>query len=452
MSKKAYHCKIITVNKKIYMKKIILSLAFCLAFVFLFGQTANAQTAQKDVNIYFFWGDGCPHCANEKIYLKYLEDKYPFVTIYDYEVYNNGENKALLKEIGSAMDVNIAGVPFTVIGEKYFIGWSDNTDLKLNMEETIKCVQENKCGDVIAEIAGITNSTTNGLPQSFDDYMASHSEEPIIEEENLIAESEDGAQYELQPVALIPETIKVPIIGEINIKNLSLPIITIIFGALDGFNPCAMWVLLFLISMLMGMENKKRMWILGVAFLVATAGVYYIFMAAWLNLLLFIGFIFWIRFGIGIVALLGGSFNLKEFFKNPEGACKVTGTEKRQKVFQKLKEITQQKSFWLALIGIILLAFAVNLVELVCSAGLPAVYTQILALSNLSTWQYYAYIGFYILIFLLDDLIVFFVAMTTLHITGATSKYSRFSHLIGGIIMVIIGLLLIFKPGWLMFG
>jgi thiol-disulfide isomerase/thioredoxin len=435
------------------MKKIILSLAFCLAFAFLFGQTVNAQTASKDVNIYFFWGDGCPHCANEKIYLEYLRDKYPFVTLYDYEVYNNGENKDLLKEIGSAMDMNIAGVPFTVIGEKYFIGWSDNADLKLSMEETIKCAQENKCGDVIAQIAGITNPVTNGLPQSFDDYTESHGEEiPIVEDENLIATAEEKPLYELTPVSLIPETIKVPIIGEINIKNLSLPIITIIFGALDGFNPCAMWVLLFLISMLMGMENKKRMWILGIAFLVASASVYYIFMAAWLNLLLFIGFIFWIRVGIGAVALLGGGFNLKEYFKNPEGACKVTGTEKRQKVFQRLKEITQQKSFWLALIGIILLAFAVNLVELVCSAGLPAVYTQILALSNLPTWQYYAYIGLYILVFLLDDLIVFFVAMTTLHITGATSKYSRFSHLIGGILMIIIGLLLIFKPGWLMFG
>jgi len=435
------------------MKKFILSLAFCLTFIFLLGQTVSAQTAPKDVNIYFFWGDGCPHCANEKIYLEYLENKYPFVTLYDYEVYNNGENKNLLKEIGSAMDVNIAGVPFTVIGEKYFIGWSDNTNLKLSMEETIKCVQENRCGDVIAEIADITNPATNGLPQSFDDYTESRDEEPImVEEDNLATTAEETSPYELETVSLIPETIKAPIVGEINIKNLSLPIITIIFGALDGFNPCAMWVLLFLISMLMGMENKKRMWILGSSFLVATAAVYFLFMAAWLNLLLFIGFIFWIRFGIGAVALFGGGFNLREFFKNPEGACKVTGTEKRQKVFQKLKEITQQKSFWLSLLGIILLAFAVNLVELVCSAGLPAVYTQILALSNLNTWQYYTYIGLYILIFLLDDLVVFFVAMTTLHITGITGKYSRFSHLIGGILMIIIGILLIFKPGWLMFG
>lgn len=449
------------------MPKKILLFIFVISLLIIPGRSVFAQE-KNDVNIYFFWGDGCPHCANEKIYLEYLTNKYPFVTLYDYEVYNNGENKELLKEIGSAMDINIAGVPFTVIGEKYFIGWSDNTDLKLSMEETIKCAQESLCADVISEILNEKNTENLDIPLSYEAYLESYGIKPAnaseiknaensANEDILISPIEElsvieNDKIQLQPVSLIPEKIKVPIFGEISIKNLSLPIITILFGALDGFNPCAMWVLLFLISMLMGMENKKRMWILGSVFLVASASVYYIFMAAWLNLLLFIGFIFWIRAGIGIVALLGGGFNLKEYFKNPEGACKVTGTEKRQKVFQRLKEITQQKSFWLALGGIVILAFAVNLVELICSAGLPAVYTQILAMSNLSTWQYYAYIGLYILVFLLDDLIVFFVAMTTLHITGATTKYSRFSHLIGGILMIIIGLLLIFKPGWLMFG
>ena len=107
---------------------------------------------------------------------------------------------------------------------------------------------------------------------------------------------------------------------------------------------------------------------------------------------------------------------------------------------------------YLALVGIVVLAFAVNLVELICSAGLPAVYTQVLFLSNLARWQYYFYILFYIFIFMLDDLLIFFIAMTTLRLTGLTTKYSRWSHLIGGILMLIIGLLLIFKPEWLMFG
>jgi len=128
------------------------------------------------------------------------------------------------------------------------------------------------------------------------------------------------------------------------------------------------------------------------------------------------------------------------------------GSKKKQKVFDKLKKVTQKKQLGLAVLGMIILAFAVNLVELVCSAGLPAVYTQVLSLANLPTWQYYLYLIFYILIFMLDDLVVFFVAMTTLKMTGLNNKYSRFSHLFGGILILIIGLLLIFKPEILMFG
>ena len=84
-------------------------------------------------------------------------------------------------------------------------------------------------------------------------------------------------------------------------------------GALDGFNPCAMWTLLFLISLLLEIENRKRMWILGTAFIVASASVYFLFMSAWLNLILFLGFVIWIRMFIGIMALLGGGYSLKEF-------------------------------------------------------------------------------------------------------------------------------------------
>lgn len=210
--------------------------------------------------------------------------------------------------------------------------------------------------------------------------------------------------------------------------------------------------LLFLISLLLGMKDKKRRWILGSAFIGASAFVYFLFMAAWLNLLLFIGFIVWVRILIGLVALGGGGYNLKEFFTNKDSGCKVTGGKKRQAVFEKLKSITHQKQFLITLGGIILLAFAVNLVELICSAGLPVIFTQILTLSNLSDWQYFGYMLLYIFIFMLDDLFIFFTAMITLEMTGISTKYSRVSHLIGGILMAIIGLLLIFKPELLMFG
>ncbi len=170
-----------------------------------------------------------------------------------------------------------------------------------------------------------------------------------------------------------------------------------------------MWVLIFLISMLLGMKDRKRMWILGTAFIISSAFVYFLFMAAWLNLFLFLGFLIWIRIIVGLFATGVGIYNIREFFINKNAECKVTGNEKRRKTLEKIKGITQRKELLIALFGIILLAFAVNLIEAICSAGLPAIYTQILSLSNLPLWQYYLYILLYLFIFMIDDLIVFFI-------------------------------------------
>jgi len=404
-------------------KKLILLL---LSIIVLFGfilKTEKVLAVEKEVNIYFFWGKGCPHCAEEKVFLKKLENKYPEVKVYDFEVWHNNENRQLLIEVGKKLNANVSGVPFAVVGEKYFVGWYDEKSTGAAIEDAVQCALRDGCRDVVGKL------------------LAQKTEEKT-------QEKECGCEEEKSP---IPQKIKVPFIGETETKNLSLPVLTVVLGGLDGFNPCAMWTLLFLISLLLGMKDRKRMWILGGAFIVASAAVYFLFMAAWLNLLLFIGFIVWIRAAIGLVALGGGIYNLREFFVNKAG-CKVASDEKRQRVFEKLKTITQKRQFWLALGGIIILAAAVNLVELICSAGLPVVFTQILALSNLARWQYYLYMLLYIFVFMLDDLFVFFAAMITLQMTGITTKYTRFSHLIGGILMVIIGILLIFRPEWLMFG
>ena len=194
------------------------------------------------------------------------------------------------------------------------------------------------------------------------------------------------------------------------------------------------------------------MWILGSTFIIVSALAYFLFLAAWLNLFLFLGFIRVIRVVIGLVAIGSGGYHLKSYWQNRDGSCEVVDDEKRAKIIDRLRKITEQKFFWLAVLGIVGLAFAVNLIELVCSAGLPAIYTQILALAKLSTPGYYLYLLLYIFIFTLDDLLVFIIAMTTLQAVGISSKYTRWSNLIGGIIIFILGILLIFKPGWVMFG
>ncbi len=406
------------------MKKTFLTAILLVLTLFTFGSPnqAKAETIkdinENNVNLYFFWGEGCPHCEKEKPFLEKMDEKYPKLDVHSYEVWGSSENRNLMIEFGKKIDANVSGVPFTVIGEQYVIGWMDEKNTGAQIEEAIICAINNSCRDIGVEING----------------------------NNYGKESTTGKE------SSIPETLTLPLVGEIETKNLSLPILTFIIAALDGFNPCAMWTLLFLISLLLGMENRKRMWILGTTFIVTSAAVYFLFLAAWLNLLLFIGFILWVRIIIGLVALGGGGYYLKEYFFNPNAGCVGTGGEKRKKVFEKLRKLTHERNFWLAFFGIIILAVAVNLVELICSAGLPAVYTQILTLTDLAKWQYYGYLLLYILIFMLDDLLIFLIAMITLKMTGLSDKYSRISHLIGGVGMVIIGLLLLFKPEWLMFG
>ncbi|MBU0646125.1 hypothetical protein KJ611_01445 [Patescibacteria group bacterium] len=378
-----------------------------------------SEPEAQTVNLYFFRGEGCPHCADEELYLKELVKSYPEVAVKDFEIWYSAENRNLMKEVANLMQANVTGVPFTIIGDRYWIGWQNNYGT-----EFVKAIENIKSGETADPVGDLLKGKIEEAPTPVD--------EPEAER--------------------VSKTIDLPLIGEINSASFSLPVLTIIIGALDGFNPCAMWTLVFLIGLLVNMENKRRMWVLGGAFIFTSAAFYFGVLAAWLNLLLFIGFIVWVRWAIGAVALGGGAYYIREFFTNKEGACKVTSDPKRMKTMEKLKDITQSKKFWWALIGIILLAVSVNMIELVCSAGLPAVYTQVLALSNLSTWQYYGYILLYVFIFMLDDLIVFFVAMKTLEVTGLTHKYSRASHIIGGVVMVILGLLLWFKPEWLMFG
>ena len=378
------------------IKFLLLVLVFGLTFLTapVRAQENLANDFNKEIDLYFFWAEGCSHCSDEKVFLAKMEQKYSGLEVHSFEVSRNKENIELLKKVSNELSVEVSGVPFTVIDNQYFAGWYNEQTTGVEIENAIKYSNTKK----------------------------------------------------------MPEKINLPIVGQIEIKNISLPILTILIAGIDGFNPCAMWVLIFLITLLVGMEDKKRMWIIGITFIFSSAFVYFLFLSAWLNLFLFLGFVLWVRITIGLVALAAGGYNLREYFLNKSGECKVTNSKKRQKIFEKLKNLTQRKQLYIALVGTVILAFSVNLVELICSAGLPAIFTQILVLSSLAKWQYYAYLVLYVFVFMLDDLIVFFIAMKTLQITGISTKYSHVSHLVGGIIMLIMGILLLFKPELLVFG
>ncbi len=408
------------------MRKLICSLILALSFL-----AAPIVLANEPVNVYLFHGEGCPHCKAEREFFNLLRYRNSHYDLHEYEVWNSKENRELLKEVAQKLDIDTAGVPITIINGRVLSGFlsADTTGEKI--EGIIEQCWEIGCDDPLADIISGDKKEAK-QPKKVEDAPNSPSPQTAV--------------------STIPEEISLPIIGKVNIKSLSLPLFTVIMGLLDGFNPCAMWALLFLISLLLKIEDRRKMWLLGGTFIFVSGAIYFLFMTAWLNVFLFLGFIVWVRILIGAGALASGAWHLREFIKKKEGGCSVTEDEKRRKFFDRFKDITHQKKFWMAWSAIVVLAISINLVELLCSAGLPAVYTQILTLSNFPRWHYYLYLLLYIFFFMIDDMIVFIVAMVTLRSVGLSTKYGRWTSLIGGIVMLIIGLLLILKPGWLMFG
>jgi thiol-disulfide isomerase/thioredoxin len=410
------------------MKKIFFSIfgiTILVASFFIIPSHVNAET-----NVYFFRGEGCPHCAKEEIYLTELAQQNPNIKIYDFEIYQNKDNVTLLKKAAAEIGFTVSGVPVTIIGTDYTIGFSETTTPQKIEALLAKYLNGGK--DPLAEILGISDQSKDAL---------------ITKTEN-----ESTAVDKISTDENMENLVHIPILGNINARLVSLPLLTIILGGLDGFNPCAMWALIFLITMLLGMKDRKKMWILGGSFILTSAIVYFFFMVAWLNLILFLGLIIWLRLAVGILAIGAGGYHLKKFFSKTSNTCEISTGKHQTIFFEKVKDIVHKKGFWLALGGIIALACVVNLIELFCSAGLPVIYTQILTFNGLSTWEYYLYISFYIFIFMLDDLVVFFIAMTTLRLTGITTKYNSAIQLVSGLLMFAIGILMIFRPDLLMFG
>ena len=240
-------------------------------------------------------------------------------------------------------------------------------------------------------------------------------------------------------------------IGEVDLTLLSLPVLSILLGFLDGFNPCAMWVLITLLTLLISTSDMRKVWVIGGTFLFVSGAIYYLFIAAWLNVFLLIGFNFIVQKIIGLVAVCGGAFYLYEAFGKNPNECKVTNMKQRQRTVAKMKHILEVSAWPAMILGVAILAVSVNTIELVCTAGIPAIFTQILAFNEVSHLARYSYMALYILLYMIDDIVIFAIAIYTLHATGLTTKYQRFTLIFGGCLMYGLGLLLVFAPEVLTF-
>ena len=398
--------------------KRILKLLVLTIFIFLISFSVQAK---EQVTLYFFYGDGCPHCAEEEEYLMPDLEKDKDLKIVKLETWQNKENSELLDKVGTAYGLERKGVPCNVIGDTVISGYNE-----YNANKIKRAISYYKNHDYTDQVEKIKNNEEVTINDKF------------------------GKEEEKTD---IDNTIDVPFIGKFNVKKVSITTAAVLIGLVDGFNPCAMWVLLFLITTLIGMKDRRKMLILGFTFLFTSALVYFIIMFSWLHIVVSVSTSILFRTLIAVFAIVAGIYNLYNYFKSlkEDDGCEVVSKEKRKTIFNRIRKFTHEKRFIIAILGIMALAISVNIIELLCSAGLPVVFSELLAINNITGTKAILYNVLYVIFFMLDDIIVFLLAVKTMDVVGFSTKYNKYSHLIGGLIMLAIGLLLILKPGWLMF-
>jgi uncharacterized membrane protein (DUF106 family) len=236
-------------------------------------------------------------------------------------------------------------------------------------------------------------------------------------------------------------------------STTSLFILSLLVGLIDGFNPCAMWVLIYLITLVSQLKDRKKMWVIVGTFLLASGVLYFLILALWLNGWQYLNYITgasWILNAAAVFALGTGAYFVFDFIKSGGKAeCKVGDFESRKKTTNKIKDIVNSPLTIPTFLALIVLAFAINLTEFVCSIGLPALFTQVLSLADVTVFMKYFYIGLYTLAFMADDLLIFYFALKAID-SPILDKYSGLSKIVGGVLMLLLGIVLLFFPEFLL--
>lgn len=356
---------------------------------------ASEATVQQGVSgdacdtLTVFVRQGCPHCAEAKQYLSSVRLRHPALVINFLDVASDTAASTRLFELSAVNGISRPGVPAFEQCGQFSVGFS----AEAGTPELIE-----------ARITGEQPAATGRINTPF---------------------------------------------GEFSVQDVGLPAFTIMVGLVDGFNPCAMWVLLFLLSILVNVKDRTRILLIAGTFVVVSGVVYFAFMAAWLNLFLLIGFARWIQLILGLIAIVMGLVHLKDFIFPGKGLSLSIPEVAKPGLYRRARAVLQARNLVVALVSVTTLAFMVNVVELLCTAGLPALYTQILSQYGLSPARYYGYLALYNLAYVLDDGVMVAIAVVTLRKHKLQKDEGRWLKLLSGVVVIILGALLLFAPGWL---
>ena len=364
-------------------------------FVIVLALPASAWAGEAIPDIEVFVRAGCPHCEAAKIFLDDLRRERPSLHIALYDIAEDPAARQRLEVWAKDRGITTLGVPAFLIGTELILGFqsSDTTGAK------IRAMLDRKAPDTVPG--------------------------PSV------------------------ESIETGWFGSLRVRDLGLPLFTIVIGLLDGFNPCAMWVLLFLLSLLVNLQDRRKMALIAGTFVIVSGLLYFAFMAAWLNVFLVVGLSRALQIGLGGIVLFIGTVNVKDFFALHQGLSLSIPESAKPGLYARIRRILQADNLAGALVSVIVLAGLVNTIELLCTAGFPAVYTQILTMQQLPTWNYYGYLGLYNLAYILDDGLMVTIAVVTLSRRKLQERAGRWLKLASGLVMAGLGAILLLSPEWL---
>jgi hypothetical protein len=363
---------------------------------------AGTAALAAPVRMETFGAANCPHCAEQQPFLDQLKQRYPDLEILRYDLWQDRVAMERLSELSQRLGTGMISTPATVVGGRIWFGHDEA---------------------IAAEVEGrVRLCLVVGCPDP-----------------RLAPAAAEGAAAPL----------RLPLLGEVDPQHLSLPLLTLVLGLVDSINPCAFFVLLFLLSLMVHARSRGRMFLVGGIFVLVSGGIYFLFMAAWLNLYRLAGELSWLTPGAGMLALLVAALNIKDFYRPGQGPSLSLGENSRSRLFARMRKVLATGHLPVLVLSTATLAVVANSYELLCTAGFPMVYTRVLTLHELPTAAYYGYLAAYNVVYVLPLLAIVAAFAWTLGQRKLTGREGRLLKLLSGMLMLALGLTLLLRPGLL---
>jgi len=385
---------------------------------FWYGSAADGTPT---VRLYYFFSPTCPHCQAAAPYIEELKARWPWLEVQKYSVKDNRANARFYYETALSLGTKALSVPGFVFCRQVLIGYDTADTTGAEIARALESCHQRRLDEGIRAMSATPAPDGSGL------------DSPRTE----VIEDRAGT------------TVNLPFVGMVDVKAFSLPVLTLVLAGMDAFNPCAFFVLLFLLSLLVHAKSRTRMAIVGGTFVLFSGLVYFVFMAAWLNVFLIAGELRVITLIAGLLALTVAALNIKDFFWFKEGPSLSIPESAKPGLFKRMRGIVATGNLGPMLVSTVLLAIVANSYELLCTAGFPMVYTRVLTLAKLETWQYYAWLAAYNVIYVIPLLAIVIVFVKTMGARKLSESEGRILKLVSGFMMLGFGLMLLAAPQWL---